>query len=86
LELTLSHILNIYCALIIKLAEDEDANTISRMEKNKASPKRKGLNPNTDYTKYAVGGESKEVPAPTGLEENRNLKERREQSKNNNLV
>jgi len=65
------------------MAEDEDANTISRMEKNKASPKR---NPNTDYTKYAVGGESKEVPAPTGLDENRNLKERREQSKNNNLV
>jgi len=66
------------------MAEDEDANTISRMEKNKASPKREGLNP--DYTKYAVGGESKEVPAPTGLDENRNLKERREQSKNNNLV
>ena len=68
------------------MAEDEDANTISRMEKNKASPKMEGLNPNTDYTKYALGGESKEVPAPTGLEENRNLKERREQSKNNNLV
>jgi hypothetical protein len=68
------------------MAEDEDANTISRMEKDKASPKREGLNPNTDYTKYAVGGESKEVPAPTELAENRNLKERREQSKNNNLV
>ncbi len=68
------------------MAEDEDANTISRMEKNKASPKREGLNPNTDYTKYAVGGESKQVPAPTLLEENRNLKGRREQSKNNNLV
>ena len=47
------------------------------MEKIKASPKREALNPNTDYTKYAVGGESKEVPAPTGLEENRNLKEKK---------
>jgi hypothetical protein len=68
------------------MAEDEDANTISRMEKNKANPKKELLNVHTDYTKYAVGGESKEVPAPTGLEENRNLKERREQSKNNNLL
>ena len=65
------------------MAEDEDANIISKMEKKKADPEKKRLN---NYTKYAVGGESKEVPAPTGLEENRNLKERREQSKNNNLV
>ena len=63
------------------MAEDEDANIISRMEKNKANAKKVGLDTDTDYTKYAVGGESKEVPAPTGLEENSNLKERREQSK-----
>ena len=62
------------------MAEDEDANIISRVEKNKANPKKELLNTHTDYTKYAVGGESKEVPAPTRLDENRNLK-KREQSK-----
>ena len=67
-----------------QMAEDEDANIISRMEKNKANAKKVGLDTDTDYTKYAVGGESKVVPAATGLEENRNLEKRREQSKNNN--
>ena len=62
------------------MAEDEDPNIISRMEKNKAYTKKEDVNKDTDYTKYAVGGESKEVPPPTGLEENRNLK-KREQSK-----
>jgi hypothetical protein len=65
------------------MAEDEDPNIISRMEKNKAYTKKEDVIKDTDYTKYAVGGESKEVPPPTGLEENRNLK-KREQSKSNN--
>ena len=65
------------------MAEDEDANIISRIEKNKANTKKEGLNTDTDYTKYAVGGESNEVPAPTGIEENHNLK-KGEQSKTNN--
>jgi len=52
------------------MAEDEDANIISKMEKKKADPEKKRLN---NYTKYAVGGESKEVPAQTDLDENDNL-------------
>ena len=61
------------------MAEDEDANIISRIEKNKAYSKKGSLNPDTDYTKYAVGGESKEVPAATEQEENRNLKKKNSQ-------
>ena len=59
------------------MAEDEDANIISRVEKKKADPEKEGLN---NYSKYAVGGESKEVPAPTGLDENDNFIHRREQN------
>ena len=57
------------------MAEDEDANIISKMEKKKADPEKEGLN---NYSKYAVGGESKEVPAPAGLDENDNYIHRRE--------
>lgn len=63
------------------MAEDEDANIISRIEKNKANTEKEGVNTDTDYTKYAVGGESKEVPASTGLEENRKLKKENNQNK-----
>jgi hypothetical protein len=42
--------------------------------KKKTDPE-KGL---TSYSKYAVGGESKEVPASTGLDENDNFIHRRE--------
>jgi len=59
------------------MAEDEDANIISKMEKKKADPEKKRLN---NYTKYAVGGESKEVPAQTDLDENDNYIHRREQN------
>ncbi|HKX20778.1 MAG TPA: hypothetical protein VJM74_03805 [Nitrososphaeraceae archaeon] len=52
------------------MAEDEDANIISSIEKNKAYSKKASHNPDTDYTKYAVGGESKEVPPSRGLDEN----------------
>lgn len=67
------------------MAEDEDANIISRIEKHKADPKKEVPNRDADYTKYAVGGESKEVPASTGLEENRELKKKNSQKKNNVL-
>jgi hypothetical protein len=59
------------------MAEDEDANIISKMEKKKADPEKERLN---NYSKYAVGGESKEVPAPAGLDENDNYIHRREQN------
>ena len=59
------------------MAEDEDANIISKMEKKKADPEKEGLN---NYSKYAVGGESKEVPASAGLDENDNFIHRREQN------
>ena len=59
------------------MAEDEDANIISKMEKKKADPEKKGLN---NYSKYAVGGEPKEVPASIGLDENDNFIHRREQN------
>lgn len=52
------------------MAEDEDANIISRIEKIKADSKKERLDMDIDYTKYAVGGESKEVPASTALDEN----------------
>ena len=58
------------------MAEDEDANIISKMEKKKADPEKEGLN---NYSKYAVGGESKEVPA-SALDENDNFIHRREQN------
>ena len=59
------------------MAEDEDAEIISKMEKKKADAEKVGLN---SYTKYAVGGESKEVPASSGLDENDNFIHRREQN------
>ena len=62
------------------MAEDEDPNIISRVEKKKADPEKEGVNTDTDYTKYAVGGESKEVPASKRLEENDNRISRREQN------
>ena len=57
------------------MAEDEDANIISKVEKKKADPEKEDLN---NYSKYAVGGESKEVPASSGLDENDNFIHRRE--------
>ena len=59
------------------MAEDEDANIISEVEKKKAYPEKKGLN---SYSKYAVGGESQEVPASAGLDENDNFTRRRAKS------
>jgi len=58
------------------MAEDEDANIISRMEKKKADPEKKASATIDGYSKYAVGGESKEVPAPA-LDENDNFIHRR---------
>jgi len=49
-------------------------------KKNKTDPENKGLNPVISYSKYAVGGESKEVPASAGLDENDNYIARREQN------
>jgi len=47
--------------------------------KNKNYPEKEGLNTVIGYTKYAVGGESKEVPA-SALDENDNFVHRREQN------
>jgi hypothetical protein len=50
--------------------------------KNKTDPEKEGLNTDISYSKYAVGGESKEVPA-TGLDENDNYIHRRHQNQPN---
>ena len=47
--------------------------------KNKTDPEKESLNTGISYNKYAVGGESKEVPA-TGLDENDNYIHRRQQN------
>jgi hypothetical protein len=47
--------------------------------KNKTDREKEGLNTVISYSKYAVGGESKEVPA-TGLDENDNYIHRRQQN------
>jgi hypothetical protein len=47
--------------------------------KNKTDPEKESLNKSISYSKYAVGGESKEVPA-TGLDENDNYIHRRQQN------
>ncbi|MFZ0358040.1 MAG: hypothetical protein WCC79_10220 [Nitrososphaeraceae archaeon] len=47
--------------------------------KNKTHPEKESLNTGISYNKYAVGGESKEVPA-TGLDENDNYIHRRQQN------
>lgn len=39
--------------------------------KKKTDPEKEGLNKVVSYSKYAVGGESKEVPASAGSEQNR---------------
>ncbi len=65
----------------IAMAEDEDANIISKMEKKKADPEKEGI---SNYSKYAVGGESKEVPASAGLDENDNFTRRRAKSAKTN--
>jgi hypothetical protein len=49
-------------------------------KKNKTDPEKEGLNPVISYSKYAVGGESKEVPASAGLDEKDNYIHRREQN------
>ena len=59
------------------MAEDEDPNIISEMEKKKANTEKEHP---SSYNKYAVGGESKEVPAQAGLDENDNYIHRREQN------
>jgi hypothetical protein len=48
--------------------------------KRKTYPEKEGLNTVISYSKYAVGGESKEVPASAGLDENDNFIHRREQN------
>jgi len=48
-------------------------------KKNKTDLEKEGLNTDISYSKYAVDGESKEVPA-TGLDENDNYIHRRQQN------
>lgn len=61
------------------MAEDEDANIISKLERTKANPREEGLDTDKDYSKYSVSGESKEVPA-SKLDANDNFIHRREQN------
>ena len=49
-------------------------------KKNKTHPEKEGLNTGISYSKYAVGGGSKEVPTSAGLDENDNFIHRREQN------
>ncbi len=60
------------------MAEDEDANIISKVEKKKADPEKEHI---SSYSKFAVGEESKEVPA--SLDENDNFIHRREENQPN---
>ena len=60
------------------MAEDEDANIISKVEKKKANPEKENLDMVIDSSKYAVGGESKDVPA--SVDENENFIHRGEQN------
>ena len=57
------------------MAEDEDPNIISKEEKKKADPEKESV---YNYSKYAVGGESKEVPASAGLDEKDNRRKQNE--------
>ena len=54
------------------MAENEDPNIISTIERKKAKSKKEGMEAKTDYSKYAVGGESKEVPASSQANESDN--------------
>lgn len=49
--------------------------------KKKTDPEKESLTMGIRYSKFAVGGESKEVPASPGLDENDNPTHRREQNK-----
>jgi hypothetical protein len=62
------------------MAEDEDANIISKVEKKKANPEKEHV---SSYSKFAVGAESKDVPASRGLDENDNFIHRREENQPN---
>lgn len=47
------------------MAEDEDPNIISRIERKKANSKKQNRDMLVGSSKYAVGGESTEVPGST---------------------
>ena len=59
--------------------QDQEYTKKEKME-NKNGPEEERLNTIISYSKYAVGGESKEVPASAGLDENDNFIHRREQN------
>jgi len=50
-------------------------------KKNTIHSEKEGLNSNISYSKYAVGGEAKEVPASPGLGENDIFTDRRRQNR-----
>ena len=52
-----------------------------KKKKNKTNVEKESINMGIRYSKFAVGGESKEVPASLGLDENDNPIHRREQNK-----
>ena len=62
------------------MAENEDPNIISKIERKKAKSKKEGMGAKMDYSKYAVGGESTEVPASSQADESDNpIKDHRKQ-------
>ena len=48
--------------------------------KMKTDPKKEDLKTVVSYSKYAIGGESKEVPASAGLDDKDNFIDSREQN------
>ena len=66
------------------MAENEDPNIISKIERKKAKSKKEGMEGKIDYSKYAVGGESKEVPASSQADESDNsIKDQSKQEQKN---
>ncbi len=59
--------------------EDQGETTTEEVEKEKADAEKEGRTGVDSYSKYAVGGESKEVPA-SALDKNGNFIHRREQN------
>ena len=66
------------------MAENEDPNIISTIESKKAKSKKEGMEAKMDYSKYAVGGESMEVPACSQADQsNKSIKDQSKQKQKN---
>ena len=66
------------------MAENEDPSIISTIERKKAKSKKEGMEAKKDYSKYAVGGESKEVPASSQADQSdKSIKDQNKQKQKN---